>query len=138
MYRRSRSSQSQSKNNIKKITLTDALQGNSSTPKPTASSEELSHDGHRVKRKAMEVETPVELREAQHTTQVLDQLQDFSFGDSYEEALCQISDEDLPHAVDETTPTVVVVEECKARRRYLSSVSCSERVLCYFNSIYLK
>ncbi|THU98424.1 hypothetical protein K435DRAFT_818886 [Dendrothele bispora CBS 962.96] len=123
MWTRNARAKARASSGIQKLSLSSAVAGSSSTPVVQVAS--LTADGRRVKRSnipVLEPPSPVKrLRQAPRPGGI-DQLTDQVFGDAYESILAKIyDDDDLTAAVNQGTSNVVVVEEVKSRRRYLSS-----------------
>jgi hypothetical protein len=92
--------------------------------KPIVHSASVSNDGRRVFETTLPVTPPRAKRLRQDTdNDNSTQLIDWTFGEPYENALADVAEDDLENAVEASAPTLIKVEDVKARRRYLSSVS---------------
>ncbi|THU80041.1 hypothetical protein K435DRAFT_874797 [Dendrothele bispora CBS 962.96] len=122
MWSRTRKGKNQAAPGFKKVSLSSVL-GESSTP--VVHAESLSSDGRRVKRSIIPVDeppSPVKRLRQVRKPDTISQLTDQVFGDAFESILSKIyDDDDLALAVDRGTSNIVVVEEVRNRRRYLSS-----------------
>ncbi|KAK7441198.1 hypothetical protein VKT23_016679 [Stygiomarasmius scandens] len=120
-----------SSSGLQKVSLS-SLADPSSAQLPTVHSESLSDDRRRVKRTTIPVADPPSpvkkrLRSIQAKPTV-DQLTDVCFGEVFKSVFSRLySDDELAAAAEETSATVVTVEEVQTRRRYQSSV----RVVIY-------
>ncbi|THU93123.1 hypothetical protein K435DRAFT_861819 [Dendrothele bispora CBS 962.96] len=119
------------KQNIKNSNLQKGSLGHFLAPElpcPTLIAESLSEDGRRTKWTLIPVEPLESIKKRREDAQreAFHQLTNVNFGDRFENTLATIdketiNEDDLPDAIEREAPEVVVVEEVKARRRYLSS-----------------